>query len=164
MVFTRFVTTCTSFRATLESLYNFAVEKVKIVCQIVCRIAKVEPSSTSAMAQLRQLNGLRVGCGLGISQFRNRRIVCHNAKCFCESCFMINYTDNRYNRFSPNIYMYTQTCTYTPSPSPSPNTYTYMYTQTCTYTPSPLPIPLPQHIHIHVHTYTPCTMCTPVTK
>ena len=80
MVFARFGTTCTSFRATLESLYNFAVEKVKIVRQIVCCIAKVEPSPTSAMAQLRQLRGLRDGCDLGISQFGDRRIVCHNAK------------------------------------------------------------------------------------
>ena len=76
MVFAPFGTTCTSCRATLESLYNFAVEKVKIVRQIVCRIAKVELSSTSASAQLRQLRSLRDGCDLGISRFRDRRIVC----------------------------------------------------------------------------------------
>ena len=90
MVFARFGTTCTSFRATLESLYNFAVEKVKIVRQILCRIAKVEPGSTSAMPQLRQLRGLGDGCDLGSSGFRGRHIVCRIAKCFCESCFMIN--------------------------------------------------------------------------
>ena len=74
MVFVRFGTTGTNLQATLELLYNFAVEKVKIVHQIVCRIAKVEPSSTSAMAQLRQLRGVRDGCDLGISRFRGRRI------------------------------------------------------------------------------------------
>ena len=44
-------------------LYNFAVEKVKIAC----RIAKVEPTSTSAMAQLRQLCGWWDGCHFGRS-------------------------------------------------------------------------------------------------
>ena len=41
MVFARFGTTCTNLLATLEPLYNFAVEKVKFVRQIACRIAKV---------------------------------------------------------------------------------------------------------------------------
>ena len=41
MVFARFGATCTNLQATLEPLYNFAVEKVKIVCQIACRIARV---------------------------------------------------------------------------------------------------------------------------
>ena len=78
MVFARFSTTCTNLQATLEPLYNFAVEKVKIVRQIACRIAKVEPSS--AMAQLRQLRGVRDGCDLGISRFRGCRIACRIAK------------------------------------------------------------------------------------
>ena len=80
MVFTRFGTTCTNLQATLGPLYNFAVEKVKIVRQIVCRIAKVEPSSTPAMALLWQLRGLRDGCDSGMSRFLGRHIACHIAK------------------------------------------------------------------------------------
>ena len=80
MVFAWFGTTCTNLQATLEPLYNFAVGKVKIVRQIACSIAKVEPSSTSAIAQLRQLRGLRDGYNLGISRFGGRRIACRIAK------------------------------------------------------------------------------------
>ena len=61
MIFARFDTTYLYKFIGIEPLYNFAVEKVKIVRQIACRIAKVEPSSTSAMAQLRQLRGVRFG-------------------------------------------------------------------------------------------------------
>ena len=64
----------------VQPLYNFAVEKANIVRQIACRIAKVEPSSTSAMALLRQLHGVRDGCDLGISRFRGCRIACRIAK------------------------------------------------------------------------------------
>ena len=63
-----------------EPLYNFAVEKVKILRQIACRIAKVEPSLNSAMAQLRQVRGVRDGCDLGISRFRGSRIARRIAK------------------------------------------------------------------------------------
>ena len=80
MVFMWLRTTCTKLQATLEPLYNFAVEKVKIVHQIPCHIGRVEPSSTSAMAQLRQLRGVRDGCDLGISRFRGRLIACRIAK------------------------------------------------------------------------------------
>ena len=45
----------TTLQATLEPLYNFVAEKIKIIRHITCRIAKVEPSPASAMAQLRQL-------------------------------------------------------------------------------------------------------------
>ena len=71
MVFAWLGKTYTNLQATLEPLCNFAVEKVKIVRQIACRIAKVESSSTSAIAQLR---GLRDGYDLGISRFRGRCI------------------------------------------------------------------------------------------
>ena len=52
----------------------------KIVRQIACRIAKVEQSSTSAMAQLRKFRGVRDGCDLGIPQFRGCCIACRIAK------------------------------------------------------------------------------------
>ena len=53
MVFMSLGTTFTNLQATLETLCNFAAGKVEIVRQIACCIAKVEPSSTFAMAQLR---------------------------------------------------------------------------------------------------------------
>ena len=80
MVFAWLSTTCTNLQATIEPLYNFAVEKVKIVRQIACRIAEVGPSSTSPIAQFRQLCRVRDGCDLGISRFHGRRITCRIAK------------------------------------------------------------------------------------
>ena len=79
MVFAWLGKTFTNLQATLESLYNFAADKVKIVRHVACRIAKVGPSSTSAIirGQLRQLRELRDGGDLGISRFRK--------KCSCES-------------------------------------------------------------------------------
>ena len=68
MVFVRLGTTFTNLQTTLEPLYNFAAERVKIARRIACRIAKGDLSSTFAMAQLHEL---RDG---GTSWLRGRRI------------------------------------------------------------------------------------------